>query len=68
MSKWHSTQKDKPATEQVVVGYWVIADDETFVGLCYLDDLGHWYLAQDESGASTPTLMPEYWIERPNKH
>lgn len=39
MSKWHSTQKDKPATEQVVVGYWVIADDETFVGLCYLDDL-----------------------------
>ena len=37
------------------------------VGLCYLDELGHWYLAQDEPGADAIYKQPKYWIEDPMK-
>ena len=64
---WHSTRKMKPPVDQVVVGCWIDADDVMFVSLCFLDDKGHWYLAQDGLDAWDERYkMPKCWIERPN--
>ncbi len=65
--KWHSSRKEKPEADTVVIGYWVDADDNTMVALCYLDSLGHGYLAQDEPGADASFHQPKYWIEDPIK-
>lgn len=67
LRKWHSTRKEKPEADRIVIGYWVSPDDDVMVGLCYLDELGHWYLAQDEPGADAIYKQPKYWIEDPIK-
>ena len=66
-NKWHTTSREKPAADTVVIGYWVGSDDTVFVGLCYLDDLGDWYLAEDGPGMKVTYRPPKYWIEDPIK-
>lgn len=52
---------DKPAKEQIVVGYW-ISGPEKFAELCYYDpDDGEWVSCENGDGISEP----DYWIESP---
>lgn len=65
-NKWHTTSKEKPEADTVVIGYWT-KGDETFVGLCYVDELGEWYLADIGPCESVSYKQPKYWIEEPIK-
>ena len=66
-TKWHITRREKPEQDRIVIGYWDMPDDDSYCGFCYIDQMGHWYLAQEEPGAETPLKQPKYWIEHPKR-
>lgn len=66
-TKWHSTRKEKPEADRVVVGFWIDADDEMTACLCYRDKDGSWYSAEVNAYAQNQLLQPKYWIEVPVK-
>jgi hypothetical protein len=65
--KWHYTPRMKPETDTIVIGFWIDADDDIFVSLCYRDEFNDWYVAQDMPGDWCRFKQPRYWIEQPIK-
>jgi hypothetical protein len=55
---------DKPAKEQIVVGYW-ISGPEKFAEACWYDkEHGKWY-----SGQTGDELHePDYWVMKPENY
>jgi len=63
-NKWHDSDKQKPAKDQVVVGYWDYLT-ETVAELCYYDkDTKEWFSAST-GGIDCALRCPDYWIETP---
>lgn len=63
-NKWHDSDKQKPAKDQVVVGYWDYLT-EMVAELCYYDkDTKEWFSASAE-GVDCALRCPDYWIETP---